>query len=260
MSRFIERLERIAQGGTGGLGFGAARVEKTPGLALVGHISKNHAAGLAAVAELGLDAVLLSGIANPAALKKLQKSLPSLPWGVHLASLGEKDSQAYREQGCDLLAFSLEETTAAAVSTDEAARILYTDAGLEDRELRGIASLPLDVFVLRVPGLGDAWTLKDLASVAIVSRRVDKFVLVEVSKAPTAKDLEALRDAGVDGLVVDMESVGVEALAELKAAALNLPKQKPGRRGGFTAIVPSSVFPSASAPEPEPDEEEEDDE
>lgn len=258
MSRFVERLEKISQGGTGGLGFGAAKAGKTPALALVGHISKNYAAGLAAVAKLGLDAALLSGIDAPAGLKKLKKSLPSMPWGVHVTSLSEEDSQAFREEGCDLLAFSLEETTAAAVATDEAARILYTDAGLEDRELRGIASLPLDVFVLRVPGLADAWTLKDLASVAMVSRRVDKYILVEVSKAPTAKDLEALRDAGVDGLVVDMESIGAEALAELKAATLDLPKQKPGRRGGLAAVVPSSVFPSGSAAEPEPDEEDDD--
>ena len=258
MSRFIDRLEKIAQGGPGGLGFGAARAEKTPALALVGHISKDHAAGLATVAELGLDAALLAGIGGPADLKKLEKSLPSLPWGVHQASLNEEDSLAYREQGCDLLAFSLEDTSAAAVASDDAARILYTDAGLEDRELRGIASLPLDVFVLRVPGLADDWKLEDLASVAMVSRRVDKFILVEVSKAPTAKDLEALRNAGVDGLVVDMESVGAEALAGLKTAALELPKQKPSRRGGVTPIVPSSVFPSGSAPEPEPDEEDDD--
>ena len=240
------------------MGFGAAKAEKSPALALVGHISKNHAAGLATVAELGLDAALLAGINSPAGLKRLQKSLPSLPWGVHLESLSEEDSQAYREQGCDMLAFSMEETTAAAVATDEAARILYTDAGLEDRELRGIASLPLDVIVLRVPGLAGAWTLKDLAAVAMVSRRLDSFILVEVSKAPTAKDLEALRDTGVDGLVVDMESIGSEALAELKAAALDLPKQKPGRRGGVAAIVPSSVFPSGSAAEPEHEEDDDD--
>ena len=254
MSKFVERLEKISQGVTGGLGFGVAKAEKTPALALVGHISKNYAAGLAAVAKLGLDAALLAGVDGPAGLKKLKKSLPSLPWGVHLTSLSEEDSQGYRDEGCDLLAFSLEETTAAAVATDEAARILYTDAGLEDRELRGIASLPLDVFVLRVPGLADAWTLKDLASVAMVSRRVDKFILVEVSKAPTAKDLEALRDAGVDGLVVDMESIDAEALAALKAAVLDLPKQKPGRRGSAAAIIPASVFPSGSSAEPEPDE------
>ena len=240
------------------MGFGAVRTEKTPGLALVGHISQNHAAGLGIIAELGLDAALLAGIAGPGDLKKLEKSLPALPWGVHLPSLSEEDAQAYREQGCDLLAFSLAETSAAAVASDEVAMVLYTDAGLEDRDLRGIASLPLDVFVLRVPGLGDSWNLEDLASVAMVSRRVDKFVLVEVSKAPKAKDLEVLRDAGVDGLVVDVEAVGAEGLAELKKASLDMPRQRSNRRGGVTPIIPSSVFPSGA--DPEPDEEDDDDE
>ena len=231
------------------------RTEKTPGLALVGRVSEKHAEGLKAAAELELDAVLLAGVEGPEGLKELEGSLPSLPWGVHAASLNEEDSQAYIKGGCDLLAFSLSGTSAAAVASDEIARVLYTEAGLEDRDLRSIASLPLDVFVLQVPGLGDAWRLEDLASVAMVGRRVDKFVLVEVPKAPTAKDLEALRDAGVNGLVIDLEAMGSEAAAELKTACLNMPRPKQQRRG-FTPIIPSSVFPSGSAPEPE----EEDDE
>ena len=258
MSKFIERMERITQGGPGGMGFGSVRTEKPPGMALVGHISKDHAAGLGAVTELGLDAVLLAGIGGPEELKNLENSLPSLPWGIHQPSLNEEDSAAYREQGCDLLAFSLADTSAAVIASDDVARVLYTEGGLEDRELRGIASLPLDVFVLRVPGLGDTWLLEDLASIAMVGRRVDKFVLVEVSRAPTAKDLEALRNAGVHGLVVDLESMGAAAVSELKTACLNMPRKQPDRRGGLTAIVPSSVFPSGSAPEP--DEDDEDDE
>ena len=237
------------------MGFGSARAEKTPGLALVGYVSTNHAEGLGAIAELGLDAALLAGLDGPGQLKALEKSLPSLPWGVRVSSLSEEDSLEYCEQGCDLLAFSLEGTSAGAVANDEVARVLYTDAGLEDRELRGIASLPLDVFVLRVPGLGDSWLLQDLASVAMVGRRVDKFVLVQIDKAPSAKDLEALRNAGVNGLVADVDGMGVEALAALKTACLDMPRPRPQRRG-ITPIVPSSVFPSGSTPEPEEEDEE----
>lgn len=259
MSRFIDRLDRITQGGTSGMGFGSVRSEKTPGLAVVGRVSENHAEGLAAVAEQELDAALLAGLESPEALKGLEKSLPSLPWGIYTPSLSEEDSQAYIEQGCDMLAFLLAGTSAAAVASEDIAKILYTEAGLEDRDLRAIASLPLDVFVLRVPGLGDTWRLEDLASVAMVGRRTDKYVLVEVSKAPTAKDLEALRNVGVNGLVVDMAAMGVEAAAELKTACLNMPRPRPERRG-VTPIIPSSVFPSGSGPAPEPEPDDDDDE
>ena len=44
------------------------------------------------------------------------------------------------------------------------------------------------------------WTLKDLATLGSISRRVDKYVLVEVSQPPGKKDLEALRDMGGPGL------------------------------------------------------------
>ena len=258
MSKFLERMERITVAAPGGMGFGAARTEKTPAVALVGLVSGSYAKGLKAVSDLGLDAVILSGIDNAGGLKRIEKSLPSLPWGVKTSSLTESSAQEFRDSGCDILAFSLENTDASALVADDAARILYVDPEIEERELRTISALPVDVLILPMTGVSGPWGLAQVASVAAISRRVDKYILVEVSGTPSDKDLEVLRNAGVDGLVLDVAAVGADALEKLKAAALALPKQRSSGRGR-SAIVPSSVFPSSSAPEPEEDPDDDDD-
>ena len=259
MSKFLDRMERITLAGPGGMGFGAVRTEKTPGLALIGLVSGSYAKGLATVSKLALDAALLAGIDNATGLKKIEKSLPSMPWGVKTSVLTEESAREFRDGGCDLLAFSLENTAASALATDDAARILYIDANIEERELRAISALPVDALILPMKEISGPWELASLASVASISRRVDKYILVEVSSAPSASGLEALRNAGVHGLVLDVAAVGADDLEKLKSATLEMPRRGSKGRSRASAIVPFSVFPSGAGPRREEEEEEDDD-
>ena len=260
MSKFLDRLEQISLGVSGPIGFGVSRAEKTPGMALVALVSSKHATGCRAVASLAPDAVLLGGITGPEAIKKLAAALTKVPWGVRSDQLTDESSQAYQESGCDLLAFSLEGTPVSAVSSDEIARVLCLDLDADERQLRSIDSLPVDVLLLSLTGQAAPWTLADLASIAAISRRVNKYVLVEVSAPPGKKDLEAIRKVGVDGLVLEVGAVSAKSLAELKESLLDMPRSRPGRRERATAIIPASVFPSGQAPAPEdPDEDDDDD-
>ena len=256
MSKFLDRMERIMLAGPGGMGFGVVRTEKTPGLALIGLVSGSYAKGLATVSKLVLDAALLSGIDSATGLKRIEKSLPSVPWGVKTSTLTEESAREFRDGGCDLLAFSLENTAASALATDDAARILYIEADIEERELRAIAALPVDILILPMKDVTGPWELANLSAVASITRRTDKYILLEVANAPSDNDLEALRNAGVHGLVLDVAAVGSDTLEKLKAAALQMPRMRSTGRGRATALVPTSVFPSAAGPEREEEEEE----
>ena len=258
MSKFLERMERITVAAPGGLGFGTARTEKTPALALIGLVSASYAKGLATVSKLALDAALLSGIDDAAGLKRIEKSLPAVPWGVQTSTLTENSADEFRDRGCDLLVFSLENTEASALSSDDAARILVVESQIEERDLRAIGALPVDVLMIPMKCVSGSWGLAELASVAVISR-VDKYILVQVAAAPSDKDLEALRNAGVDGLVFDVASVDAVDVEHLKTAVLSMPRRRPGGRGRDSAIVPSSVFPSGDAPGREEEEEDDDD-
>ena len=260
MSKFLDRMEQIGRGTQAPLGFGVARPEKIPGMALVGLITSNYSTGVSAVAELAPDAALVAGGPGPASVSELAEPLGSaLPWGVRATSMTPEEVQAYQESGCDLLAFPLEGTPVSAVASDEIARILCVDPGIEERELRAIMALPVDMLLLSMSGHSGPWTLSELAAVGSVSRRAgEKYILVEVSQPPDGKELEVLRDIGVHGLVVDVGHVTSDALAGLKKRLLEMPRQRPGRKGRRNAIVPSSAFLSVEVPGRE--EEEDDDE
>lgn len=260
MSKFLDFLERIRDGAPAPIGFGAARAEKLPGMALVGLVSGDHASGVGVVAEVKPDAVLLAGVNGPEGVKKLTEPLSSLPWGARVASLTQNEAQAYQDNGSDLLAFTLEGTSASALACDEIARVLCLAPDIEEQELRAIVSLPVDAFLLSMTGVSGSWTLKDLATVGAISRRVDKYILIEVAQPPGEKDLEALRDIGVHGLAVDVGAVASSSLSQLKTALLEMPRPRSNRRERSRAILPGSVFDTDMAPPRREEEEEDEDE
>ena len=262
MSKFLDRMEQISRGAPVPLGFGVARPEKTPGMALVGLVTSKHSTGISAIADLAPDAALIADKPRRASISQLTQPLGSdLPWGVRATSMTQEEAQAYKESGCDLLAFPLEGTPVAAVASDEIARILCVDPEIEEREMRGILALPVDILLLSMAGHLGPWTLSELAAVGSVSRRAgDKYILVEVSQPPDGKELEALRDMGVHGLVVDVGQATSEDLVELKKVLLDMPRQRPGRRTRRNAMLPSSAFSAGEASGREDEEEEEDDE
>jgi hypothetical protein len=264
MAKFLDLMERIANGAPAALGFGAARATKVPSMALIALVSGRHAAGLKAVATLAPEATLVAGLRGPAALGELKSALPAAPWGVRTEGLTEADAQAYRDQGCQMMAFPLQGTVASALEDEEVGRLLCLEPHLQEHELRAIDTLPVDALLVNMTMVAGPWTLQDLMAVGGISRRSSKYVLLLLSHAPGKKDLEALRDLGVRGLVLDVGAVAPEALKELKDTLLEMPRRRPQRKERTSALLPGSVYGggAAAAPAHAPDheEEEEDDE
>ena len=168
--------------------------------------------------------------------------MSSVPWGARLSSLSEEAAQACREGSCDLLAFSLPDTAVSAVASDEIARILCVAPDIEERELWAIDTLPVDVLLLPMRDVSSPWTLRDLATIGAVSGRVNKYILVEVSDPPSPRELKALRNAGVHGLVLDVGAVSPQALAGLKTDLSDLPRQRPARRERPIATLSATAY------------------
>ena len=249
-SKFLERLDEIREGAPPRLGFVTRRAEKTPGLALI--VSADGKDSAMAAAALAPDAIIVSG----ASAGEIGEAAPDARWGARAAVLSAADAAAWREAGADPIVFSLADTALGAVTPKDAARVLALDAGLSPEELRDINPLPVDAVLVSLPGDPASWTLADLSVVARVSGRVGKHLLAEVSGAPDSDTLEALRNAGVVGLVVEL-SLGEEAIAGLKDALLNMPRPGADRRSRSSAILPGSVYaarrPAPAEPDPDDD-------
>ena len=254
MSKFIDRLEEIIDGAPARMGFGPARSEKPPGLALIVQVSSSHKAGAATAAGVSPDGIIISGLSGPAQIGELKDTLSDVIWGVRTDSLSSEDAKAYLEDGCGLLAFQLKGTSIGAVASEDSAKVLVIDPAADVEELRDINSLPVDAVLFPMAGASSSWTLDDLAKVARIRGRLGKYLLAEITEPPGADDLKVLRTAGINGLVLDV-SAGKEALETLKKSLMDMPKPGADRSGRSTAILPGLGYaPQSAAPDPEPDE------
>ena len=258
MSKLLDLLQRISDGAPAPLGFGAARAENLPGLALVGRASRpgtgRRPTGVPDAAA-SLDAVIVDDASGADYIKQLGDLMADLPWGPGLATPAMEDVQAVRDCGADLLAFSLECSASVLSGEDDQARLVSLTSGLSDRELRAVAALPVDGFILDMSSVSGTWSLQDLVTVGALTRRTDKHVLVQVSFPPARGDLEALRDMGVAGLIVEVSAGNSGSLAELKADLRAMPRPRSHRRDRLRATVPGSGF----SPPPTPSREDDDD-
>ena len=262
-SKFLERLDEIREGQPARLGFGAARAQRTPGMALVIDVGDWIAADVESAVGLSPDAIIVRATAadgvtpagaNPADAETIGGLVADgVNWGPIAAGLSADDADLWRQYGADLIAFSLQGTDLDAVTSRDAARILLLPSNESPEDLRDIAPLPVDAVLINLPGNPAQWTLQDLAAVARISGRVGKPVLARISGAPAPGALEALRDAGVIGLVIDL-SPGIDAIKKLQADLLDLPKPGARRRSRPSAILPGSVYaPRRPAPADDPD-------
>lgn len=253
-SKFLERIEEIREGAPPRLGFGTTRPPKLPGLALVISAAGGKDAA-AAAGGLGPDAVIVSGTAAAQA-GEIGEAASDVNWGVRSDGLTAADANAWREAGADVLVFSLAGTSLGAVTSKDAARVLAVDSSSSPEELRDINPLPVDAVLVSLPGDPAGWTLQDMAGLAKVSGRIGKHLLAEVSGVPDGDALEALRNAGVAGLVIDL-SVGEEAINGLKTALVDMPRPGADGRSRSAAILPGSVYadrrPAQAEPEPDDD-------
>ncbi|PKB71950.1 MAG: hypothetical protein BZY87_03000 [SAR202 cluster bacterium Io17-Chloro-G6] len=257
MSKFIDRLDEIIEGAPARMGFGPARAEKTPGLALIVQISSNHQTSAATATGVSPDGIIVSDLNGPTQIGELKDSLSDAIWGVRTDSLSSEDAKAYLEHGCGFLAFQLKGTSIGAVASEDSAKVLVIDPAADVEDLRDINSLPVDAVLFPLSGASSSWTLDDLAKVARIRGRLGKYLLAEITEPPDADDLKVLRTAGITGLVLDV-SAGKEALDTLKKSLMAMPKPGPERTGKSNAILPGAAYASQrEEPAQEPDEDDE---
>ena len=260
MSKLLDRLERVNRGPTASLGFGAAaRVEKTRAMALVGTLSDPGKAveGASDLAKIDADGALIDGLDLKKIQKQLAQALDTVPWGVRVPGLNSEQVSQYKEQGCDFMAFPAGNALLEALGEADTAYILSIQPDIDDKLLRAIETLPVDAVLLPFKSADPPLTLQHLLTISSVRRAFSKYLLLELPGAPTSKEMEALRDIGVNGLVVDTTVVSAEKLAGLHEELLALPRRKRDRSERATAILPGTLYQQSGTPSRREEEEDE---
>ena len=255
MSKLLDILDKIDRGAPSPMGFGAAaRGEKVPPIALVGLISRNSGEDVSILERIEADVALIEGPADRESLKKLAAALGKVPWGMRFQKFTERDVQRSLKAGCDFLALAPEQAPLGALGDEEIAYFLTIAPDMDERSLRAVQELPVDGVLLSLGSMHRPLTLQHLISVGTVRANLSKYLLLETSTELSVKELEGLRDLGVDGLVVDVSATSEDALAKLKESIMEVPRQRRKQEGKSSAVLPHSGHDPAE--EQDPDEEE----
>ena len=248
MSKFLDRLEKITRGTPVSIGFGAAsRAEKLPSMGLLGRLSDRAKAlrGASVLAKIGAEGALIEGIDEEADVNELAQALKDVPWGRRVHELNAEQVSGYRGEGCDFLVFEPEKVLLDSLGDEDTAYVLCLRPDVDEGYLRGVEGLPIDAVLLDTDGMHPPLTLQHLTTISSVRSMFSKYLLLQIHGDLTARELEGLRDIGVDGLVVDVSAFSVKKLEGLRDRLLSLPRRQPDRASKRSAVLPAGAYTAA---------------
>lgn len=265
MSKLIDLLDKTTEASSPPLGFGAAsgRIATNPPIVLIGQASADEVNGDSALADSKADAVLVTMTSlDNNALDGVQKALKDRLWGVRVGALSEEQAAQLKEKGCDFVVFDPENTAAAVLNDQDLGSIIAVSADLDEETGGAITGLSLDAAIYAPGESLLPLTVQRLIEVQLVRDLVGKHFIISIPAGMTTSDLEALKNAGIAGMVMNLSSH--EDIAEAKEAISRIPHRRPKSRdrGRYSAQVPTAGFVAASQQEvPDiPDDDDEDDE
>ncbi len=261
MSRFIDRLKKLSQGELQPIGFKVRQlVSPRPKIQLVASLAQESVERLVDYVA-GADAGLLR-ISRPSsgvkALRKISQDLSDIPWGGWLQGSGLGEIKPMTRAGCDFIVFPATNTPLAILQNDEVGKILEVEASLGEGLLRAVNELPIDaVLIADAEREDDFLTWQHLMLFRRFADLLTKPLLVSIPSEVTADELQALWEAGVDSVVVEV-TVGQpqDRLKKLRRVIDKLAFPSPRRREKMEPLLPRISTETGIATEEEEEEEE----
>jgi len=255
MSKLIDKLNRVSQSASQPMGFGTTQsLTPRPKMLLIANLTKANVDSLADYVA-GADGGLLhisqgSGVET---LREVSQAISEIPWGWWLRDGGQREIDQIVKAGCDFVVFPATSTPLAIPQGNEIGRILQVEASLSADLLQAINDLPIDaVLVASEQGKDYFLTWHHLMLFRRFANLLTKPLLVSIPPEVTTNELQALREAGVDGVIVEV-GIGQPAgkLNELRQAIDKLPTLSPRKRGKTEALLPRIAKETDLLPEEE---------
>ena len=230
MSRLLTALEKLSRESRSTIGFSSSsKVTKTPSLAFVGLLEKNYVQGATRLARINPDGVLLAGQYTRDHLDTIAKTLKDIPFGLILEEISPLEGN-HTIKEYDFYVVQLDTIAIRSMDDDNSAYILNIPLDTEDRVLRTIETLPVDAVFVSLGSEDTAMTLSHLSCIGSIRTMVDKYLMVRVPATISSKEVECLRDIGVDVLVLDAGRSSIRTLDNFKEILCNIPRQSKSRK------------------------------
>lgn len=255
MSRLFEVLKKTLQATPPSMGFRPAAPAPKPHMALLGVVSAVENAAPDALE--GADAVVFYPGGTPTVkwFKLAARAAGGKPWGVRLGSANKTLEQA-ESAGADFVVFEPQSMNLAVLEYRKLGRLVVAGAGLEDSLIRAGAELPFEAVVVELNSADITWS--DLMFLRRTADLLPKPLLVKVLVDIKTSALEALWEAGVDGLMAPADAAsGLKVLRENMAKASFSERRKWMK---MRPLVPLLREDSSLSPQEDEDEDDGDDE
>ncbi|MQY56440.1 MAG: hypothetical protein GH152_04415 [Dehalococcoidia bacterium] len=221
MSRFIDKLNQVSRVVPQSMGFRRAQpVSLKPKILLIASLAEASVGGLAdyvAGADAGLLRIpkLSSGAKT---LGEMSQAAPDIPWGGWLRNIDKGGIKQMVKAGCDFVVFPAANTPLALLQNDEIGKILEVEPSLSEGLLRAVNELSIDAVLIAGEQEGEYFlTWHHLMLFQCFADLLTKHLLASIPSNVTANELQALWEAGVDGVVIKVGAgQPVERLKELR--------------------------------------------
>jgi hypothetical protein len=207
----------------------------------------------------GAHAILLHpGKSRPTAkaIQAMAASLPDIPWGIYLDDNGDQKGEVKVEIGCDFVVFPASGRIFTPPPDEKVGKILQVESSMDDGLLRAANDLPVDaVLVADAFEGGGSLIWHQLMIYQHLAHLISKPLIVPITADVNGEELKALWEAGVDGVVVEVDTTKAGGLQQVRQAIDKLPPRSPRKRDKIEALLPRAG--GESRPTAPPDEEEE---
>ena len=238
MSKFVDKLQRLAKSSTMPIGFHpSVSALKSPAMLLIAELSGTHVKEAKTVAEVNTDAGLISSEGPSARIvKQMVEAAGNIPLGVFVKGMSEEKINELASLGCDFMVFDIR-IPAAILHKEELGKFLMIEPSLDQGFARAINSLEVDGVFISSKGEDSFVAVEHLLVCRRFVELLEKPVIMTLPTLVTKAELTSLWQAGVDGVVAP-SAQSVEALAELKKMIGGLPRGARGRRAKAGVILP----------------------
>ncbi len=241
MSKLIELIRKLGQQSQQPLGFGAlaSKAKASPGMALIVTGAASSAAyNLDAIEGNVVDAVIFSS--DDAKSIENCDGIDRRIWGVGPGALSNEDVERLVSSGCDFFVIDPETAPAALVSQTDVSTVVALSGPFDRETSLALRELGVSGSLCRPPTDMSEIAYRDLVAILRMGASAGGALLVECPSEISGAGLAALRDAGVDGIVVPLSET--ERVMDLAKKIRELPPRRRNSRSGetrFQALAPS---------------------
>lgn len=251
MSRLIKQLRQVSESIAPTLGFKTATTTPTRLMLIIAALPKSDTSQIAKITEAEVDAILVNSQDLEGDLQTLRQ-IPSIikntPWGVWSETMTDEGIKELGNIGGDFLIFVASRAPATLVG-EEIGKIINLSPPLDDGLIRTIDQLPIDALLLDFRGKGGSITVSHLMDCQQLTGSTRKPVMVAVDQWLGDKELKAFWEAGVNGMVVEVEDESQAELMRLRQAISALPQTT--RKSAEQGVILPSLERNANSVPPE---------